>query len=166
MTMLILAFGLLGVAGLLVGGVSNAASTESFSKASQLASDMADRIRANRDPISGDYIALSATSEYLLNDSASSASTPSAWTNAIPSSTSTTIAKNDLRAWMTALATQLPGGRGRIDSVPASRLVNITIAWSNCFGTLSDADRFSRAGDNCKDTAASTYRTFKFELRL
>ena len=39
-TMLVLAFGLLGVAGLLVGGVSNASSSEAFSKASQLAADI------------------------------------------------------------------------------------------------------------------------------
>ncbi len=62
--MLILAFGLLGVAGLLVGGISNAAGSESLNKANQLASDMADRIRAN--PI----IALGATSEYLINENA------------------------------------------------------------------------------------------------
>jgi prepilin-type N-terminal cleavage/methylation domain-containing protein len=39
-TMVILAFGLLGVAGLLVGGVSNAAGSEAFSKASQLAAQL------------------------------------------------------------------------------------------------------------------------------
>ena len=60
-TMLILAFGLIGVAGLLVSGVSNAAASEALTKANQLAADMADRMRANP------AVALSATSEYITN---------------------------------------------------------------------------------------------------
>jgi type IV pilus assembly protein PilV len=57
-TILILVFGLLGVAGLLVKGVSNAANTEARIKANNLLADMADRIRANP------AAAVSGTSEY------------------------------------------------------------------------------------------------------
>jgi type IV pilus assembly protein PilV len=144
-TMLVLAFGLLGVAGLLVNGVSNAAASESYAKASQLASDMADRIRANP------AAALSATSEYITT-----------YSDPIPS-TPTSIAQADKKAWMEALANQLPQGKGRIYNTVGGgqRQINIEVRWLNCLGTLSDADRTS-----CTDGAASTFRTVNFELRL
>lgn len=144
-TMLVLAFGLLGVAGLLVNGVSNAAASESLSKASQLAADMADRIRANP------AVALSATSEYLT-----------AYTDSPPSNPSS-IALNDKKVWMEALAAQLPQGKGRIyNTVTAGqRQYNIEIRWSNCLGTINDADRTA-----CTDNSATAFRTFNFELRL
>lgn len=148
-TMLVLAFGLLGVAGLLVGGVSNAASSESYSKASQLAADMADRIRAN--PV----VALSATSEYITSYSDSPPGSP------------TTIAQQDKKAWMEALAAQLPQGKGRIYNSVAggARQYNIEVRWSKCFGTLGDADR-TTGTDNCKDNPDAAFRTVNFELRL
>jgi len=144
-TMLILAFGLLGVAGLLVGGVSNAAASESFAKASQLAADMADRIRANP------AVALSATSEYITT-----------YTDTPPSSP-TTIAQQDKKVWMEALAAQLPQGKGRIYNTVSGgqRQYNIEVRWSACFGALSDADHTS-----CTDNPATAFRTFNFELRL
>jgi type IV pilus assembly protein PilV len=148
-TMLILAFGLLGVAGLLVGGVSNAAASESFSKASQLAADMADRIRANPG------VALSATSEYLTT-----------YSDSVPTSP-TTIALRDKKAWMEALAAQLPSGKGQITNTVSggARQVNIEVRWSKCFGTLSDADRTTGA-NNCTDNPDAAFRTFNYELRL
>ena len=144
-TILILAFGLLGVAGLLVKGVSNAASSESFSKASQLASDMADRMRANP------AVALSATSEYITT-----------YTDSIPTSP-TTIALQDKKAWMTALAAQLPQGKGRIYNLVAGsgRQINIEVRWSNCLGTINDADKIA-----CINDSSTAFRTFNFELRL
>lgn len=144
-TMLILAFGLLGVAGLLVGGVSNAASSESFSKAGQLAADMADRIRANPG------VALSATSEYITT-----------YSDSVPVSP-TTIALKDKKAWMDALAAQLPLGKGSITNVVSGgqRQVNIEVRWSKCFGTLRDADRTS-----CTNNPDTAFRTFNYELRL
>jgi type IV pilus assembly protein PilV len=153
-TMLILSFGLLGVAGLLVKGVSNAASSESYSKASQLAAEMADRMRANP------AVALSASSAYLLNTG--NATAPNLWTDAVPT-TASSIALKDKQDWMNALAAQLPQGRGRItNSVGGgARQVDIEVAWSNCFGTLSDSDKTS-----CTDNSAAAFRVVKFELRL
>jgi type IV pilus assembly protein PilV len=157
-TMVVLAFGLLGVAGLLVGGVSNAANSESRSKASQLAADMADRIRANP------TVALSATSEYLLNSAASKASSPRLWTEAAPTSP-TTIAGNDKLAWMNALTAQLPQGRGRITNSASQamtgRQVTIQVAWSACLGTLTDAER-----TDCENNSADAFRFISIELRL
>ena len=155
-TILILSFGLIGVAGLLVSGVSNAASSESLAKANQLAADMADRIRANP------AAALSASSEYLLNDSSTTAAKPDQWTGAIPSSP-TTIALQDKKAWMESLAAQLPQGRGRIFNTVGggARQINIQVAWANCFGTLHDADRTS-----CANNSGAAFRIVNYELRL
>jgi len=155
-TMLILSFGLLGVAGLLVGGVSNAAASESLNKANQLAADMADRVRAN--PV----VALSATSEYLLNANPARGGKPDLWVDPVPVAPAT-IALSDVKAWMDALASQLPAGRGRIFNTVGggARQVNIEVAWASCFGTLSDADRAK-----CGNNSAAAFRTIIVELRL
>ena len=144
-TLVILSFGLLGVAGLLVSGVSNAASSEAMSKASQLAADMADRMRAN--PL----VALSATSEYITTYADGPPATP------------VTIAQRDKRDWLVALATQLPQGDGRITNTVSGgqRKVEIEVRWSNCLGTLSDAARTL-----CTDNSDAAFKTFVFELRL
>lgn len=143
--MLILAFGLLGVAGLLVSGISNAAASESLSKASQLAADMADRIRANP------AAALSATSEYITTYAESPPVNP------------TSIAQQDKKAWMDALAAQLPQGQGRIYNTVGGgqRQYNIEVRWSNCLGTISDVDR-----NSCINNSAAAFRTINIELRL
>jgi type IV pilus assembly protein PilV len=147
-TMLILAFGLLGVAGLLVGGVSNASSSEAFSKASLLAADMADRIRANPSE------ALSSNSKYRRLQYLDAAPVISA---------SSTNAERDVKAWLDAIAAQLPQGGGRIiDAVTGGqRKYTIEVRWSNCLGTLSDADR-----TNCQIDASATFRNISVELRL
>jgi type IV pilus assembly protein PilV len=154
-TMLILAFGLLGVAGLLVGGVSNAAASESLNKANQLVADMADRIRANPD------VALGATSEYQINENSAWEDRPDLWVDAVPAVTS--IATGDVKAWMDAIAQQLPSGRGRIYNTVGggARQINIQVAWSCCFGTLSDAE-----STQCRDDSPSAFRKINFELRL
>ena len=144
-TMLILAFGLLGVAGLLVSGVSNAASSEAMSKASQLAADMADRIRAN--PVVG----VSGTSEYITTYLESPPTTP------------VTVAQRDKKEWLEALAAQLPQGDGKITSAVSgvARRIDIEVRWSNCLGTLSDA-----SANLCRDNSGAAFKTLRFELRL
>ncbi|MFZ3127389.1 MAG: type IV pilus modification protein PilV [Rhodoferax sp.] len=142
-TIVILAFGMLGVAGLLVGGVSNAASSEATAKATQLAGDMADRMRANP------TVAISATSEYITAYADAPASTPS------------TIAQKDKSEWLRALAAQLPDGDGKISVDNTARKVVIEVRWNNCMGTLGDADRTS-----CADNSATAFKYINFELRL
>ncbi|WHZ11244.1 MAG: Type IV fimbrial biogenesis protein PilV [Burkholderiaceae bacterium] len=144
-TMVILAFGLLGIAGLMVGGISNASASEALSKAHQLAADMADRIRANP------AAALSATSEYVTKYEDDAPTTP------------TTIAQADKKAWIEALAAQLPQGAGRITNTVGAgqRKIEIEVRWSNCLGTLSDAER-----TDCTDNPATAFRTVSLELRL
>jgi type IV pilus assembly protein PilV len=144
-TMLLLMFGLLGVAGLMVKGVSNAAASESTTKANQLLADMADRIRANP------AVALSATSEYIT-----------AYGSTIPS-TPTSIAQQDKKDWLTAVRAQLPLGDGKITTYVSGggRKLELQVRWAKCLGSLSDADQVS-----CADASESTYQTVTMELRL
>jgi type IV pilus assembly protein PilV len=126
-TLVILSLGLLGVAGLLVTGVSNAASSEAMAKANLLAADMADRIRANP------AVAVSATSDYITTY----ADTASTGTGTL------SIAMQDKKDWLNALAAQLPQGDGKITSFSSGTLrkLVIEIKWNNCMGTISDADK-------------------------
>ena len=144
-TVLILSFGLLGVAGLLVKGVSNAAGSEATSKANQLILDMADRMRANSTN------ALSASTEYLLS-----------YGDAVPTAI-TSIALQDKKDWMNAIAAQLPAGQGKISNTVAggARKVSIGVRWSACLGTISDADTTA-----CTDNSATAFRYMEMEIRL
>ena len=42
-----------------------------------------------------------------------------------------------------------------------ARQVNIQVAWSNCLGTISDAEKTS-----CRDNSAAAFRIINFEMRL
>ena len=142
--MVILMFGLLGVAGLLVNGISNTASSESMTKANQLLADMADRMRANP------AVAVSAGSEYGHN-----------FGTAIPAATSTTIALKDLRQWLTAVQGQLPQGDGNITVDNTKRKVLIEIRWTKCMGTLSQADQTA-----CNDSPSTAFQSVTMDLRI
>ncbi len=142
-TMLILTFGLLGVAGLLINGIANAAASEAMTKATQLAADISDRMRANP------TVALSATSQYITT-----------YTDVAPTDQST-IANIDKKAWMDALAAQLPQGKGQITVDNPGRKITIQIRWSSCLGTLSDAENTA-----CTNDSGSAFKTFTTELRL
>lgn len=145
-TILLLMFGLLGVAGLLASGVSNAAASESQTKANQLLADMADRVRANP------AVAVSATSEYIT-----------AYGETIPASPAT-IATQDKKAWLLAIRAQLPAGDGKITSFVSggvARKLELQIRWAKCMGTLNDPDRVS-----CADNPNNTYQTATMEIRL
>jgi type IV pilus assembly protein PilV len=148
-TMLVLAFGLLGVAGLMLGGVSNAANSESRSKASMLAADMADRMRANpaeaRTSGSPKYVRLT-------------------YDAALP--TASTTATIDMISWVDAISKQLPEGGGRIiQTVLTANGVNIykyaiEIRWSGCSGTLDDTARANCAAGNAH------WESFTMDVRV
>lgn len=142
-TLIILSFGLLGVAGLLVRGVSNASASESMAKASMLAADMADRIRANA------AVAV-ATDEYLTSYSDTAPVNP------------TTVAQSDKKAWLDALSAQIQQGDGQITrSANSVRGLNINVRWNNCQGTLSESDHLA-----CKSNSANAFKGVTYELRL
>jgi type IV pilus assembly protein PilV len=105
-TLVIMSVGLLGVAALQLTTVRNNYDAFVRSQAAMLASDMLDRMRANRLQAQG-YVATF---------------------GANPDPAGTTAAA-DVAQWRQALATQLPLGVGQIDFNAATEVVTIRIQW-------------------------------------
>lgn len=98
-SILVISFGLLGLAGALTLSMQNNASSALRSKAIALAYDMGDRMRANTGGFSnGDYNSLTGT--------------PSDPGCISTGCTPTQLAQYDFWAWRQDLAAQLPGGVG------------------------------------------------------
>lgn len=108
---LVLAVGLLGLAGLQVVSLKTNHNAYLRSQATYLAHDAIERMRANR------VAALSGSYDIGYSETASGAS----------------VAKNDLADWKTRLARELPGGDGAI-TVSASRLALVQIRWDDARG--------------------------------
>ena len=111
-TLLVVSVGLLGVAGLHSLSLRNNYDALMRSHASALASDIADRMRSNRDAV-------------YLNDSDYEVALgpPPAVDDDSPR------AIVDVAEWKETLAAQLPRGDGTIAIDPATRIVTITIQW-------------------------------------
>jgi type IV pilus assembly protein PilV len=112
-TMVIISFGLLGIAGIIMNGLKNNQSSYARSQASWLANDMVDRIRANSailDDVSTNKLFVSTTAYNL----ALNAATPAAASPA-------TIVNTDLRAWRTVLA----------DTLPTSKKLTVVVQWDD-----------------------------------
>jgi type IV pilus assembly protein PilV len=105
-SIVVLAIGLLGYAGLQAVSLKNSASAYQRSQATLLANDIIDRMRANR--------VQSAPGSY--NIAVGSASGGSA------------LAAQDLADWKTLLANALPGGDGSV-TVDTNGNVTVTVVW-------------------------------------
>ena len=105
-TLVIMSVGLLGVAALQLTTVRNNYDAFVRSQAAMLASDMLDRMRANRLQAPGYVAAFGAN----------------------PNPGGTTAAA-DVAQWRQALAAQLPLGVGQIDFNAATEVVTISIQW-------------------------------------
>jgi len=113
-TILIVSFGLLGVAGVVSNGLKGAHGSQARSQASMLVADMIDRMRANR--ADAESNPGGAGSPYNLGiDTA----TP----------TGTTVALQDLIAWRTVLNATLPAGTGAVSVDSGSKKVTVTVRW-------------------------------------
>jgi len=115
-TILIVSFGLLGVAGVVGNGLKNNHSSYGRTQASILAADIIDRMRANR----REAESIGAPYDIVLVD---------------PSPTGTSIAEQDLNAWRTTLASTLPLGTGAISMNAATKKVTVTVQWDDSRGT-------------------------------
>lgn len=115
-TILIVSFGLLGVAGVVGNGLKNNHSSYGRTQASILAADIIDRMRANRREAEG----VGAPYDIVLTD---------------PTPTGTSVAEQDLNAWRTALASTLPSGAGAISMNAATKKVAVTVQWDDSRGT-------------------------------
>lgn len=106
---LVLAIGLLGLAGLQAASLRQSNSAYMRSQASILASDMLDRIRANR------ASALNNNYDLAITDSAPTVTA------------SSPLHDQDLNGWRAAVAAALPAGVGSVDV--SGRVVTIVIRW-------------------------------------
>jgi len=137
---LILAVGLLGLAGLQAASIKNNLSAYNRSQVTQLAYDMADRMRANKNeslnPTTGNVIA---ASTYLTMAPADAAVQANCAT--VTGCTGAQMAQNDLFQWNAALINILPSGTGTITVVAATRVFTITINWDdNRDGAVNASD--------------------------
>lgn len=113
--MLVLAVGLLGLAGLQATSLKNNQGAYYRSQATQLAYDLADRMRAN--------IAGKANYTAILPSSATAKANCLTTTGCSPAN----LAENDLFEWNSAVSNNLPGGIGTL--AVASNMFTITITW-------------------------------------
>ncbi|MBS3963379.1 MAG: type IV pilus modification protein PilV [Methylomonas sp.] len=123
---IVLALGLLGLAGMQAFGLRNNQSAYNRSQATQLAYDIADRMRANTSAL--------ATYTTLVPTAASAQAACLNTTGCSPQ----TLAENDLFEWHTNLTTMLSGGAGTV--TVAGGVYTITIRW--------DDDRDGNAANN------------------
>lgn len=133
---IVLSFGLLGLAGLQARGLNNNLSSYNRSQAAQLAYDMADRIRANS----------AQANKYLssnMTPSAATCRTTSGSTcvdclGSTRSCTAVQLAEKDLYDWNNALINTFPGGSGAVTG--AGSTFNITVRWDDNRDGTTDAN--------------------------
>jgi type IV pilus assembly protein PilV len=120
-TVVVLAIGLLGLAGLQTTALRFNNSANYRSQATNLAYDMADRIRANRQAAlnNGDYDA-----QNFENPPPDCAVVALAGT----------LAVQDIQAWRNALACTLPLGTGSIARTAGTNVFTITVQWDDSRG--------------------------------
>lgn len=115
--MLVLAVGLLGLAGLQATSLKNNQSAYNRSQATQLAYDLADRMRAN--------IAGKARYTAILPNSATAKANCLTTTGCTPAD----LAENDLFEWNSAVSNNLPSGIGAI--ALTANMFTIRITWDD-----------------------------------
>jgi type IV pilus assembly protein PilV len=110
-TMLVVSFALLGIAGILANSLKNDQSAYSRTQAVLLGVDIVDRMRANR-----------TTAE----------ASPSPYNLEIGSSPSTSgVPQTDLTEWRAALAAALPAGTGRVNRDAVTGKVTVVVQWDD-----------------------------------
>lgn len=115
-TLVIVSFALLGIAGIVANSLKYNQSTEFGSQAVLLAGDIIDRMRANR---------MTAESGSLPYNHLAVASPCDSVVSADP------IAQSDLRAWCDALVAALPSGSGSVNLDATTRKVTVVVQWDD-----------------------------------
>jgi len=131
--MVVLAIGLLGLAGLQATSIQSNHSAYYRSQATLLANDLADRMRANR--------TAALTTAYVTDFKDPSTS----------HSVTGTTAEKDVAEWLNQLAKTLPEGTGKVEK--NSTLVTISIRWNDTRGQIK------KSGDNDTHNQTFAYRT-------
>lgn len=123
-TMVIVSFGLLGIAGIIANGLKNNQGSYARSQASWLANDIVDRMRANRAAAE-----VSASPYNLAIGTAATAGT--------------TVAAVDLNSWRSALLASLPSGTGSVSLDNTSKKLIVVVQWDESrIKNASNAQQF------------------------
>lgn len=123
--MLVLAIGLLGLAGLMASSMRNNLSASHRTQATWMAYDIVDRMRSNRaGAVTGGY--------------ATAMGTAATCSTAFPTGT---IPAQDIAAWKNQLACSLPAGNGSIAVDTATRVATILIQWNDSRGSQGLANQ-------------------------
>ncbi|WP_324778922.1 type IV pilus modification protein PilV [Thiobacillus sedimenti] len=137
--MLVLAVGLLGLAGLMTSSMRNNLSASHRTQATWMAYDIVDRMRANR--------AAAVTGNY-----ATAIGTPGACSTAVPTGT---VPQQDIAAWKNQLACVLPAGDGSVAVDAATRVATIVVQWNDSRGLVDSGSAANQAA-----------KTFRVETQL
>lgn len=127
-SLLVLSIGLLGLAGLQVNAVAFNHSAYMRTQATNLAYEITDRMRANRQAaLDDDYDGDFALVPPLCGDAVAGA----------------TVAEQDVSAWRIAMSCTLPGGNGSVD-LDGERLT-VVVRWDEARGggDVSDREEFA-----------------------
>lgn len=123
--MLVLAIGLLGLAGLMASSMRNNLSASHRTQATWMAYDIVDRMRSNRaGAMTGGY--------------ATAMGTAATCSTAVPTGT---VPAQDIAAWKNQLACSLPAGNGSIAVDTATRVATILIQWNDSRGSQGLANQ-------------------------
>ncbi|PKO33297.1 MAG: type IV pilus modification protein PilV [Betaproteobacteria bacterium HGW-Betaproteobacteria-7] len=115
----VISFGLLGVASMQITGIKNNQSAYYRSTATFLGYDMLDRMRANKKAlIAGSYD----TGGSFVNGKLT------------PGSASAMV-DIDKEEWLTALGNQLPSSKAKIEAAAGASTLRVTIQWNDARGT-------------------------------
>jgi len=146
--LVILAVGLLGVAGLQANSLRNTYSANLRSQATTMAQDMIERIRANRD------FALQSNANYAI---ALNAEPPADATDCRQAAcTSAELANHDKSQWLSTLQT-LPTGNGQVTVDTANDIATVTVMWDN--------DRTGATGTNCSGNPQIDLTCFRLAVK-
>ena len=118
-TIVIVSFGLLGVAGVILNSLKVNESSYVRAQATWLSNDIIDRMRANRGAAEAAGLPYNITIGGTPNGSG--------------------VPTDDVTAWLAALATTLPSGKGAINLASATKKLTVTVQWddSRAAGGLS-----------------------------
>jgi type IV pilus assembly protein PilV len=144
-SVLVLSVGLLGIAGLNVFGLNYSSSAYQRSQATQLAYDIIDRMRANRAE------AEKAGSGYVTAMGGTYTASTSCETGVC---TPVQMAAYDKANWRVELANTLPSGDGSVAIDTASKLVTVTVQWSDAVVHVVNDKQLDSRG-----TKSFTFRT-------
>jgi type IV pilus assembly protein PilV len=148
-SILIVAVGVVSLAGLLAKSTQLAKASEYRAVASLLAADMADRVKANVQAVQGG--AYNMTPAVL--QAALPANAPTLCINGAAVCTSALMAAYDLAQWQRTLFSGLPSGTGYLQYDAAGDAVDLWLAWwdPTALG-VGDNGEYQQLSDNCPPT--------------